>query len=112
MNLSNLIRLKRTRRQLMLALGARARPSIKTKILLGMLIFFVSFTTKSLMAVDLAPSIYTSAQASGRSEFERDATSITEGRGLLVPDGWDPSDTSLLFHAPGYSIFLSGVYSI
>jgi 4-amino-4-deoxy-L-arabinose transferase-like glycosyltransferase len=79
---------------------------------LGLLIFFVSFSTKSLMAVDLAPSIYTSAQASGRSEFERDAASIMEGRGLLVPDGWDSSDTSLLFHAPGYSIFLSGVYSI
>ena len=80
-------------------------------MLFGLLIFLVSFTTKSLMAVDLAPSIYTSAQASGRSEFERDAASIMEGRGLLVPDNWDASDTSLLFHAPGYSIFLSAVYS-
>ena len=106
-----MLRLKRTRRRLLLALGARARPSTKTKMLVGLSIFFVSFTTKSLMAVDLAPSIYTSAQASGRSEFERDATSIMEGRGLMVPDGWDPSDTSLLFHAPGYSVFLSGIYS-
>ncbi len=92
-------------------MGAGLRPSGKTKILIGLLIFFVSFTTKSLMAVDLAPWIYTSAQAGGRSEFERDATSIIEGKGLLVPDGWDPSDTSLLFHAPGYSLFLSGVYT-
>jgi hypothetical protein len=105
-------KIKKARRQLLLALGARWRPSIKAKTLLGLLIFLVSFSTKSLMAVDLAPSIYTSAQASGRSEFERDAASIMEGRGLLVPDNWDPSDTSLLFHAPGYSIFLSGVYSL
>jgi hypothetical protein len=34
-----------------------------------------------------------------------------QGRGILIPDDWDASDTSLLFHAPGYSIFLSGVYS-
>ncbi|HJQ68632.1 MAG TPA: glycosyltransferase family 39 protein [Blastocatellia bacterium] len=112
MNSSTLIRLKRARRTLLRALGAGFRPSRKTKIILGLLIFLVSFATKSLMAVDLAPSIYTSAQASGRSEFERDATSITEGKGLLVPDGWDPSDTSLLFHAPGYSVLLSGVYSL
>ena len=100
------------RRRLLLVLGGTYRPSIKAKTLLGLLIFLVSFTTKSLMAVDLAPSIYTSAQASGRSEFERDAASIMEGRGLLVPDNWDASDTSLLFHAPGYSIFLGAVYSL
>ena len=100
------------RRRLLLVLGASDRPSVKTKALLGLLIFLASFATKSLMAVDLAPSIYTSAQASGRSEFERDAASIMEGRGLLVPDNWDASDTSLLFHAPGYSIFLSAVYSL
>ena len=100
------------RRRLLLVLGTRRRPSTKTKTLLGLLIFLVSFSTKSLMAIDLAPSIYTSAQASGRSEFERDATSIMEGRGILVPDNWDASDTSLLFHAPGYSIFLSAVYSL
>lgn len=112
MSPSNSIRLRRARRSLLGALGAGLRPSRRAKILAGLSIFFVSFITKSLMAVDLAPSIYTSAQASGRSEFERDATSITEGKGLLVPDGWDSSDTSLLFHAPGYSIFLSGVYTI
>ncbi len=100
------------RRRLLLVLGVGFRPSVKTKVLLGLLIFLVSFATKSLMAVDLAPSIYTSAQASGRWEFERDAASIMEGRGLLVPDNWDASDTSLLFHAPGYSIFLSAVYSL
>lgn len=98
------------RRQLFIALGAGQHPPRRIKIALGLLIFVVSLTTKSLMAVDLAPSIYTNAQASGRSEFERDATSIVKGGGVLLPDDWDPSDTSLLFHAPGYSIFLSGIY--
>src|SRR5687767_8926583 len=71
------------RRQLLIALGAGQHPSRRITIALGLLIFFVSLTTKSLMAVDLAPSIYTNAQASGRSEFERDATSIVKGEGFL-----------------------------
>src|ERR1044072_783169 len=103
--------MKITRRQLLVALGAERQPSFRFIISLGLLIFFVSFITKSLMALDLTPSIYRSEQASGRWEFERDATSIMQGRGILIPDDWDASDTSLLFHAPGYSIFLSGVYS-
>jgi len=45
-------------------------------------------------------------------DFDVRAVSIVAGHGILMPDNPDQSDTSLLAQAPGYSIFLSVVYSL
>jgi hypothetical protein len=102
----------RYRRMLMLALGKRRRFGLKAKLIAAALLFLFSFSVKSLHAVDLAPTLHTNEQLhSGMAgEYLRDAQSILRGRGLLIPENHDPSDTSLLVHAPGYSILLSGIY--
>ncbi|HET9532931.1 MAG TPA: glycosyltransferase family 39 protein, partial [Blastocatellia bacterium] len=46
------------------------------------------------------------------SEYDREAAAINEGRNVLVPGDWDPADTSLLVHAPGYPLYLSAIYSL
>lgn len=103
---------QRLRRSLLLAAGFRGRPSRKQKFIWALIIFLISFSTKSLMALDLFPVLSTNAQAAGRWEFEQDAAAIAAGHGMLFRDDWDRSDTRLLFHAPGYAIFLSGVYRL
>lgn len=99
---------------LVLLLGTRQAPRTRTRVLLAVSIFAVSFATKSLQQVDLASVMYTSAQPFGglTESYDRRAVSIIAGEGLLGPYGIDPSDTQWITQAPGYSIFLSGVYSL
>jgi hypothetical protein len=106
-------RLKRFRRTLLIALGARHRPKPRAKIILAASIFFLSFAIKSLVAVDLSPVMHTTEQPAGGMtlEYEREALFVINN-GIIFPRGWDPADTSLLVHAPGYAIFLGAVYAI
>src|SRR5262249_33961178 len=84
-----------------------------TKLGLALVLFLLSFSIRALQSVDLAPVMYTEAQPGwGMSaEYARDAQLKLDGSGLLMPRNRDPEDTSLLARAPGYSIFLSAVYS-
>jgi dolichyl-phosphate-mannose-protein mannosyltransferase len=102
------------RRWLCRTLATRHRMSLSTKCILGLVIFGFSFSVKSLQAVDLEPVMHTAEQpgAGMSSDFDGRAVSIRAGQGILIPDNRDPSDTSLLSHAPAYSIFLSAVYSL
>lgn len=103
--------LPRLRRRLASAIGVRAPFALRKQVLFGLLIFAVSFAVKCLVAVDLSPTFVADRQAFSRWEFERDAASVASGKGVLIPDGWDAADTSLLFHAPGYAIFLGAIYA-
>jgi Dolichyl-phosphate-mannose-protein mannosyltransferase len=104
----------RFRRRILRALGKRYRPGLKPKLIIASSLFLFSFSVKSLHAVDLAPTLHTNEQlhAGMAGEYLRDAQSILRGHGLLIPDNQDPSDTSLLVHAPGYPILLSGIYHL
>jgi hypothetical protein len=84
------------------------------KVAFAVTIFAVSFFTRSLQAVDLAPVMYTGEQPfSGLTAlYDRRAASIVEGGGLLGPYGIKPSRTEWLAQAPGYSIFLSAIYRL
>ena len=102
------------RRWLCTTLGTRQSLSVKIKWAIGFLIFAISFSVKSLQAVDLEPTMHTADQPGSvmSSDFDSRAVSIVAGQGILMPNIPDPSDTSILSHAPAYSIFLSGVYSL
>src|SRR6266536_4142450 len=102
------------RRWLCRALATRQRMTLRTKFLFGLVIFVISFSVKSLQALDLEPVMHTADQpGAGMSrDFDVRAVSIVAGHGILMPDNPDQSDTSLLAQAPGYSIFLSLVYSL
>jgi Dolichyl-phosphate-mannose-protein mannosyltransferase len=78
-----------------------------------MSIFVVSFCVRSLHAVDLEPLMYTTEQIGGgmTSEFDSRAVAILNGEGILLAAIDDRSETVVLSHAPGYSIFLSGIYA-
>ncbi|HEU4387246.1 MAG TPA: glycosyltransferase family 39 protein [Blastocatellia bacterium] len=94
---------------------AVGRPlALRTTLILAVTVFLFSFLVKSLHALDLSPVMHTSAQLAGgmTSEYDRRAVSITAGHGVLIPDDDDSSDTCLLAHAPGYSIFLSLIYRV
>lgn len=95
-------------------LATRRQIRFRTKFLFGLLIFLISFSVKSLHAVDLEPVMHTAEQpGAGMSrEFDSRANSIVAGNGILLPDNQDPSDTTLLAQAPGYSIFLSAIYAV
>jgi hypothetical protein len=58
--------------------------------------------------------MYTTDQPfSGLTEgYDSRAVSIQRGEGFFGPYGIDPSNTAALSQAPGYSIFLSAVYSV
>lgn len=96
------------------ALGTRESISVRVKLALALLIFFLSFATKSLQAVDLSPLMYTAEQPFGGLTTGHDlrAQSILRGEGLLGPYGIDPTETIGLSRTPGYPIFLSGVYEL
>ncbi|HXG95351.1 MAG TPA: glycosyltransferase family 39 protein [Blastocatellia bacterium] len=95
------------------AMAARQRITPRAKLIIALSIFLLAFAVRSLHAVDLAPQMYTSEQPfNGLTEnYDLRAVSITNGEGLLGPYNIDPSDTRWLGQAPGYSIFLSAVYS-
>jgi Dolichyl-phosphate-mannose-protein mannosyltransferase len=108
------VRLFAYRRWIIVALGVGRPASLRAKLLLALLIFALAFAVRSLHAVDLAAVIYTAEQPMGGLTETHDlrAVSILEGGGLLGPYDIHPSDTKWVTQAPGYSIFLSIVYSL
>ena len=100
------------RRWLCRILATRKQINLQTKLILGVTIFVISFCVKSLHAVDLEPLMHTPEQPGGgmSSEFDSRAAAITNGEGILFATVHDRSETVILSHAPGYSIFLSVVY--
>jgi hypothetical protein len=104
----------RLRHQLWVLLGGRQHLSKKAKWLFAALIFILSFSMKSLVAVDLSPSIYTDVQPAGGMayEFHRDAISIIESRQILFSTRYNSTDTWFLIHPPGYPIYLAAIYSL
>lgn len=102
------------RRVVCSALGTPARMRPRIKCLVAVLIFVVSYSVKSLHAVDLAPQMYTHDQPfSGMVvDFDARAVSIAGGRGVLIPNEVEASDTSLLSRPPGYSIYLGSIYAL
>jgi len=106
------LRLYRFRRWLVRALGKRTTIGRRAKLICALVIFLLSFVTKSLQAVDLAPAMYTIDQPMGglTETYDQRAASILDGEGLLGPYDIRPSRTIWLAQAPGYSIFLSAVY--
>jgi len=102
------------RRWLVSSLGTRNEPRTHTRLLIATLLFAFSLAAKSLHAADLASVMYTTDQPfNGLTEgYDSRAVSIQRGEGLLGPYGIDPSNTATLSQAPGYSIFLSAVYSV
>jgi Dolichyl-phosphate-mannose-protein mannosyltransferase len=108
------VALRGFRRWTVVALATRQSPRARTKLILAALILVLAFAVRSLHAVDLAPSMYTTQQPfNGLTEgYDLRAVSILRGEGVLGPYDIDRSDTAWTTHAPGYSIFLSGVYSL
>jgi len=106
--------IRKFRRWLISSLGTRNELRTQTKLLIATLLFALSLATKSLHAADLASVMYTTDQPfNGLTEgYDSRAVSIQGGEGLLGPYGIDPSNTATLSQAPGYSIFLSAVYSV
>ena len=102
------------RRWLSRTLATRQQLSNRSKLIFGFMIFLTSFSVKSLQAVDLEPAMYTADQPGGvmSSALDERAASIVAGQGILMPAISDPSDTSLLAHAPGYPIVLSAIYAV
>ena len=86
----------------------------RTRVIVAVSIFVVSFSIRSLQAVDLSPMMYTSEQPFGGLSltYDQRASSILEGEGILGPYDIEPSRTVWLAQAPGYSIYLSWVYRI
>ena len=85
-----------------------------TKVVFALLLFTLSFGTKSLHAIDQAPLMYTTQQELGElvDIYDSRARSILQGDGLLGPHYDDIRITSPLARAPGYPIYLSALYSI
>ncbi|HYP25474.1 MAG TPA: glycosyltransferase family 39 protein, partial [Blastocatellia bacterium] len=102
------------RRWLSSALATRRPMRLKHKLIIAISIFAVSYAVKSLQAVDLAHVMYTYEQPfSGLTEtYDQRAASILAGEGLLGPYNIKPTRTVWIAQAPGYSIFLSGIYAM
>jgi dolichyl-phosphate-mannose-protein mannosyltransferase len=102
------------RRWLISALATRQKMPRRVKLAFAILIFFLSFATRSLHAVDLSPLMYTLDQPFGglTSGYDQRAASILKGQGLLGPYDIEPSRTNWLAQAPGYSIYLSWIYRV
>ena len=108
------IKLIAWRRWFSSALATRRHMRLRHKVIIACAIFAVSYLIKNLQAVDLAHVMYTYEQPfSGLTEtYDQRAESILKGEGLLGPYNIKPSRTVWIAQAPGYSIFLSGVYSL
>lgn len=100
-------------RWLCCTLATRKQIRLRTKLIIGTSIFLLSFCVKSLQAVDLEPLMYTTEQIGGgmTAQFDSRAVAILNGEGVLLATIHDRSETVVLSHAPGYSIFLSGIYA-
>lgn len=104
----------RFRRWVVSSLGTRERLQTRAKLAIALLIFFLSFATRSLQAVDLSPLMYTAEQPFGglTTGHDQRAMSILNGEGLLGPYDIEPTQTLGLSRTPGYSVFLSLVYRL
>lgn len=102
------------RRWLISALATRQKMPRRVKLAFAVLIFSLSFATRSLQAVDLTPLMYTLDQPFGglTSGYDQRAVSILKGQGLLGPYDIEPGRTNWLAQAPGYSIYLSWIYRV
>jgi hypothetical protein len=111
---SGLSRNRALRRWLSSALATAKPMNARTKLIVAVSLFVVSFATKSLQAVDLESVMYTTEQPFGglTALYDERAVSILNGDGLLGPYDIKPSVTIGLAQAPGYSIYLSGIYSV
>jgi hypothetical protein len=100
------------RRFLSRTLATRQKRNWKFKTAVALAIFLLSFVTKSLQAVDLAPVMYTIEQPFGglTDTYDMRAMSIIEGEGIIGPYDINPRRTVWIAQAPGYAIFLSLVY--
>jgi hypothetical protein len=85
------------------ALATRETMRVRTKIIVAISIFLVSWSAKSLQAVDLSPVMYTSEQPFGglTLTYDQRAMSILKGDGILGPYDIDPTRTVWLAQAPG-----------
>src|SRR2546423_8359423 len=104
----------RTRHRLLFALGSRVRLSRRAKIASAFIIFLIGFSVRALVAVDFSPVTGTSARPSWAMSlaFHYEAFGIVKGNGVLIRDNWDPTNTSLLIHSPGYSIYLATICTL
>jgi hypothetical protein len=102
------------RRWLAVALATQEKLTPRIKLILALAIFILSFATKSLQAVDLAPVMYTAEQPFGglTDTYDSRAVGILEGEGLLGPYDINPRRTVWISQAPGYSVFLSAIYRL
>jgi hypothetical protein len=102
------------RRWLIGALATRQKMPRRTKLAFAVLVFSISFATRSLHAVDLGPLMLTLDQPFGglTRSYDQRAVSILKGDGLLGPYDIDPARTNWLAQAPGYSIYLSCIYRV
>ncbi len=100
------------RRWLVCSLATRESMRTRTKLLIALSLFVVSYVTKSLHAVDFAPKMYTMEQDFGglTETYDARAALILEGKGLLGPYDVSPRNTVWIAQAPAYSIFLSAIY--
>lgn len=107
-------KLFRFRRRLCSALAIGKPISARAKIVFALLIFLLSFSTKCLHAVDLAPFVYTTREPLGSlaDYYDTRASSILKGEGLLGPYSEDPADTSDMARPPGYPIYLTAIYRV
>jgi len=102
------------RHHLFNALGSRIRLSRKAKIIWALVIFFIAFSVRALTAVDVAPLTQTSSQWARTMSlgFHYEALGALKGNGVLIREEWDPTNTSLLIHSPGYGIYLAAIYTL
>jgi hypothetical protein len=102
------------RRRLCSALAIGNQINARSKLMFALLIFTVSYSTKCLHAIDLAPVMYTTQAPLGSLSdyYDTRAASILKGEGLLGPYSSDPRNTSSLARAPGYPIYLGLIYVV
>ena len=104
----------RTRRRLAQTLATNERLSSRKVLGYSLAIFLVSFTVKSLHAVDMAPVMYTIDHPFGglTDQYDARARLILQGKGILGPYDVDPRQTVWISQAPGYSVYLSVIYAL
>jgi Dolichyl-phosphate-mannose-protein mannosyltransferase len=107
------LRSKALLKKLSFLLATHNRMRLRTRFAFGLLIFLISFSVRSLHAVDLAPAMYTNEQPlnSLTHTYDLRANGIIAGEGLLGPYNQSPPHTFWLARAPGYSVLLSIVYA-
>ena len=108
------VRASRMRRWLVVAIGSCVRLGRKARIGWALAIFLIAFSVRALVAVDFSPVTQTTGQLTWTMSlgFHYEAIWIVKGHGVLIRNDWDPTDTGLLIHPPGYSIYLAAIYAL